>query len=148
MKEIILKFIRHGMVASGLGPIVLVVVYLITQHTGNVVTLSVNQVCIGIISLSVLAFIVGGMNVIYQIERLPLMIAILIHGVVLYISYLATYLINGWLETGRVPLLVFTGIFIFGYFAIWAIIYAVIKRRTAKLNEILERNQEHKETAL
>ena len=31
-------------------------------------TYSIDQVCVGIISLSVLAFIAGGMNAIYQIE--------------------------------------------------------------------------------
>ena len=141
MKKIVLEFIRHGLVASGIGPLVLVVVYLITQYTCEGITLTVNDVCMGIVSLWLLAFIAGGMNVIYQIERLPLMIAILIHGSVLYISYLVTYLINDWLEAGYIPILVFSGIFIFGYIVIWAIIYAVIRRRTAKINAILERNQ-------
>ena len=147
MKKNILEFIRHGMVASGIGPLVLVVVYLITQYTCGGIMLTVTEVCLGIVSLWLLAFIAGGMNVIYRIERLPLMIAILIHGSVLYISYLATYLINDWLGKGYIPILVFTGIFIFGYIVIWAIIYAVIRRRTLKLNVILERNQEQKEIA-
>ena len=82
------------------------------------------------------------MNVIYQIERLPLMVAILIHGGVLYISYLATYLLNGWLEWGVTPILVFSGIFVVGYFAVWAIIYSIIKRNTEKLNEVLKQRQQ------
>ena len=122
---------------------VLVVFYLILQHQTNIHTLTVNEVCLGIVSLSGLAFIAGGMNFIYQIERLPLMVAILIHGTVLYISYLATYLLNNWLEWGIVPILVFTGIFIFGYLVIWVIIYFIIKRNTAKLNEILKKKQQN-----
>ena len=82
------------------------------------------------------------MNVIYQIERLPLMVAILIHGGVLYISYLGTYLLNGWLELGRTPILVFSGIFVLGYLAIWVVIYSIIKRRTERLNEILEKKRQ------
>jgi hypothetical protein len=82
------------------------------------------------------------MNSIYQIERLPLMLAVLIHGCVLYISYLITYLVNGWLNIGKIPILVFSGIFIVGYFAIWAIIYRVIKKSTADLNEKLRQKQE------
>ena len=82
------------------------------------------------------------MNVIYQIERLPLMVAILIHGGVLYISYLATYLLNDWLEWGAIPILVFSGIFILGYLVIWAIIYCIIKKRTDRLNEILKQKQQ------
>ena len=137
MKKYILEFIRRGLIAAGFGPIVLAILYLILQHEGVVETLSVNEVCLGIVSLFVLAFIAGGMNVIYQVERLPLMVAILIHGVVLYITYLWTYLLNNWLEGGVIPILVFTGVFIFGYIAIWAIIYAIIKKRTERLNIIL-----------
>ena len=141
MKKFVSEFLRRGVIACGLGPIVLAIVYWILQQTAAVETLTVNQVCIGIFSLSALAFIAGGMNVIYQIERLPLMAAITIHGAVLYISYLATYLVNGWLEQGRGPILVFTVIFIAGYLAIWAVIYCFTKRRTERLNEILKQNQ-------
>ena len=142
MNKIVKEFFRKGSVACGFGPMVLVVLYLILQKECNIQTLTVNEVCLGIVSLSMLAFIAGGMNVIYQIERLPLTIAIFIHGSVLYISYLATYLLNGWLEQGRAPILVFTGIFIAGYITIWAIIYCATKKRAARLNEMLMKKQE------
>jgi len=141
MKKYVLEFWRRGLVAFGFGPIVLAVLYLILQANGVLQTLTVNQVCLGIFSLSVLAFVAGGMNVVYQIERLPLMVAILIHGGVLYISYLATYLLNDWLEWGVTPVLVFSGIFIVGYLAIWAVIYSIIKRNTEKVNEVLKKNR-------
>ena len=100
MKKIIAEFFRRGLVAFGFGPLILAIIFLILQCNGVVETLSVNQVCLGIFSLSALAFVAGGMNVIYQVERLPLMVAILIHGCVLYLCYLATYLVNGWLGWG------------------------------------------------
>ncbi|MBR2038611.1 MAG: DUF3021 domain-containing protein [Lachnospiraceae bacterium] len=146
MKRIISEFFRRGFIACGLGPVVLAILYLILQHQADVETLTINQVCLGIFSLSALAFIAGGMNVIYQIERLPLMVAILIHGGVLYISYLVTYLINDWLEWGVTPILVFSGIFAFGYLVIWAIIYSIIKRNTEKLNIMLRQKQQNVET--
>ena len=141
MKNYFQEFIRRGLVSFGFGPLVLVLLYLILQEQALVETLSVNEVCVGIVSLSALAFVAGGMNFIYRIERLPLMLAILIHGGVLYGSYLATYLLNGWLDQGLMPILVFTGIFVLGYFLIWAIIYAIIKKRTEGLNEMLRKNQ-------
>ena len=141
MKHIVKDFLLRGMVAAGFGPPALVAFYLITAHYTGLEALSVSEVCTGILSLTALAFIAGGMNVIYQIERLPLMAAITIHGAVLYGSYLATYLINGWLEQGRGPILVFTVIFIAGYLAIWAVIYCITKRRTERINEILKQNQ-------
>jgi len=145
MKKYVLEFFRRGSVACGFGPIVLAILYLILQQSAAVETLTVNQVCIGIFSLTALAFIAGGMNAVYQIERLPLMVAILIHGSVLYISYLGTYLLNDWLEWGVTPILVFSGIFVVGYLAIWAIIYCIIKRNTDRLNEKLKQKQQSAE---
>ena len=110
MKKFVLEFLRRGFAACGMGPIILAILYLILQQTAAVETLTVNQVCIGIFSITALAFIVGGMNAIYQIERLPLMVAILIHGSVLYISYLVTYLLNDWLDWGVMPIVVFSAI--------------------------------------
>lgn len=143
MKQALLHFIRRGAISCGLGPIVLAILYLILHRQANMDVLTVEQVCIGIFSISALAFIAGGMNAIYQIERLPLMVAILIHGCVLYISYLITYLVNGWLEFGVAPILVFSAIFVIGYLAIWAVIYTVIQKRTAKINELLKQMQLH-----
>ena len=145
MKKHILEFLRRGFVACGFGPIVLAVFYLILQHQADVQTLTVHQVCLGIFSLSALAFIAGGMNFIYQFEQLPLMVAILIHGSILYISYLATYLLNDWLEWGARPILVFSGIFVLGYIGIWAVIYTSIKRNTAQVNELLKKKQHRPE---
>ena len=141
MRKYALEFLRRGAVSCGIGPIVLAVLYLILQRAADMGTLSVDQVCIGIFSISVLAFIAGGMNFIYQIERLPLMVAILIHGVVLYVAYLTTYLLNGWLDWGTLPILVFSGIFVVGYLVIWGIIYFIIKNKTDKLNRILGEKQ-------
>lgn len=141
MKKIVLGFLQKGFVACGFGPLVLVILYWILQRQCDLQFLSVNEVCTGIISLSVLAFIAGGMNVIYRIERLPLAFAILIHGSVLYISYLCTYLVNRWLEWGKAPVIVFTVIFVLGYLMIWAIIYWTTQKRTARLNEMLKQKQ-------
>ena len=142
MKQTVFEFFRRGLTACGFGPLVLAIFYLILQQQGAVETLTVNEVCLGIVSLSALAFIAGGMNVVYQIERLPLMVAILMHGGVLYISYLGTYLLNGWLDWGTTPIFVFSAIFVISYFVIWAVIYAIIKRRTHRLNEVLKKKQQ------
>ena len=141
MKEFIKDFLFRGMVACGFGPLALVVIYLILQKNGVVSTLTVNEVTTGILSIAVLAFIAGGLNALYQIERLPLFSAILIHGVVLYLTYLVTYLLNGWFQKGAAPVLIFTGIFIVGYFVIWIIIYFTTRKNTQNLNSILKQKQ-------
>ena len=90
MKKFVLEVLRRGMVACGFGPMILVVLYLILKRSIGLETLTVDEVCVGIVSLSMLAFVAGGMNAIYQIERLPLMLAILIHGGVLNEKFGAT----------------------------------------------------------
>ena len=142
MKYILKEFCRRGIAACGLGPLALAIIYLFLQHNRVVEVLAVNDVCVGIFSLSALAFVAGGMNVVYQIERLPLMVAISIHGAVLYVSYLLTYLVNNWLDWGTAPILVFTGIFVVGYLLIWAVIYSIIKRNTDKINAGLKKKQQ------
>ena len=143
MKQFISGFFL--LTACGFGPIVLAIVYLILQQHADVQILTVPQVCTGIFSLTVLAFLAGGMNAIYRIERLPLMMAILIHGAVLYTGYLCTYLLNDWLKQDAASIWVFSGIFVFGFFLIWGIIYAVTKRKTARLNAIWEQRQRNLE---
>ena len=143
MKKFVLEFLRRGSLACGFGPIVLAIVYLILQQAADIYTLTVNEACIGIFSLTALAFVAGGMNAIYQIERLPLMPAILIHGGILYIAYLGTYLINDWLDFGTIPIIVFTTLFVVSYIVIWAIIYSITRRNTAKLNEMLKKKQQN-----
>ena len=143
MRKYVLEFLRRGIVACGFGPIVLAILYLILENQGVIETLTVNQVAMGIFSLTALAFIAGGMNSIYKIERLPLMVAISIHGSVLYISYLVTYLLNDWLEIGIIPILVFSCIFIVGYIVIWIIICSIIRRNTQKVNAVLKQKQQN-----
>ena len=141
MKKFIVEFLRRGAIASGIGPIVLAVVYLILQKTAALQMLTVREVSIGILSLTALAFVAGGMNAIYQIEQLPLLVAILIHGAVLYFGYLSVYLMNDWLEWGYEHIMIFSLIFIAGYLVIWAIIYAITKKKTNELNKMLKKRQ-------
>ena len=139
MKKYVLDFLRRGCVAAGVGPLVLTVLYLILEKSAVIEALSVREVSIGIFSLTALAFVVGGINFIYQIERLPLMVAIFIHGACLYICYLLTYLVNDWLDFGLIPVAVFTGIFVFGFILIWIVIYRIVKRSTQRVNENLKK---------
>lgn len=141
MKKYIFEFLRRGFIACGVGPIILAILYLISNRAGVLDTLTVSQVCIGIFSITALAFVAGGMNSIYQIERLPLMPAIFIHGGVLYSIYLITYLVNRWLEWNLISIAVFSAIFVVGYIIIWGIIYSTIKRKTRSLNEMLRQKQ-------
>ena len=115
----------RGLIAAAGGPLVLAIIYGILGATGAVDSLVPQQVCREILSITILAFAVAGMTAVYQMEQLPLPTMILLHGGALYIAYLLTYLLNGWLVNGLEPILAFTGIFIGGYGLIWAIIYNI-----------------------
>ena len=137
MKKFMKEFLLRGLLAASGGPVVLAIVYGILGATGVATQFSPNEVCMGILTVTLLAFIVAGMTAIYQMEQLPLPIAILLHGAALYFIYILIYLINGWLKRSLIPILVFTTIFIAGYALIWFIIYFINKAHTDKLNRML-----------
>lgn len=137
MKKFASNFFLRGLMAASGGPLVLAIIYGILGATGVADSFSPREVCMGIVSITLLALIAGGMTAIYQVERLPLLSAILIHGGALYVAYLITYLLNNWLKQQFMPILIFTAAFLVGYAIIWAIIYACTKANTKKVNQKL-----------
>lgn len=138
MKKFLKEFLLRGLLCAAGGPLVLAIIYGILGATGTVEAFSPREVCLGILTIMLLAFIAAGMTAIYQMEQLPLPIMILLHGGALYIAYILTYLLNGWLQRSLIPIAIFTGIFIAGYAVIWFIVYYVEKRKTDKLNKLLQ----------
>ncbi|MBQ8210120.1 MAG: DUF3021 domain-containing protein [Clostridia bacterium] len=137
MKKFISDFFLRGLMAAAGGPVVLAIVYGILGATGEVSSFTPKEVCLGIFTITLLALFVGGMTAIYQVEKLPLVSAILIHGAGLYVAYILIYLINGWLKRQLVPVLIFTAVFIVGYAVIWLIIYRCTKIQTDRINKKL-----------
>lgn len=137
MKTFWKEFLLRGLLCAGGGPIVLAIIYGIMGTTGTAEYFTPNEVCMGILTITLLAFVVAGMTAIYQMEQLPLPIMILLHAGALYIAYILTYLINGWLLRELTPILVFTGIFVVGYALIWLIIYCIERDKIKKINKML-----------
>ena len=137
MKTFIATFCKRGLIAAAGGPVILAIIYGILGAAGIVQSLSPGEVCKGILTITLMAFIAGGITTVYQIESLPLFPALLIHGVVLYADYILIYLVNGWLKQQLIPILIFTAIFIAGYAIVWLIIYCVHKNAANSLNQKL-----------
>ena len=95
--NLVKEFFKIGLMAGGGGPIILAIIYAILQACGTVEVLTVSEVILAIFTSFLLAFVAGGVSVVYRIEKLPLMWASLIHVSVLYLDYLIIYLVNGWL---------------------------------------------------
>lgn len=138
MKKFWKEFLFRGLICAAGGPLVLAVIYGVLGATGATESLAPKEVCLGILTITLLAFLAAGLTAIYKNEQLPLPILILLHGGGLYIAYILTFLINGWLQNSLIPILVFTGIFVAGFALIWLIIYFVEKARTDKLNKLLK----------
>lgn len=141
MKKFAKEFLFRGLIAASGGPIVLAIVYGLLGATGTVGSFSPAEVCMGILTVTLLAFIVAGMTAIYQLEQLPLISAILIHGAGLYATYILIYLLNGWLKHQLTPILIFTAAFVVGYALIWCLIYFFTKSKTKQLNQKLQENR-------
>ena len=139
MKKIIKKyykeFLFRGLCSFGFGPLVLAVVYGILGAVGEVESISAGEYCLSIFSVSVLAFIVAGITVVFKMEELPLAISISLHSVVLYLIYAVVYLMNGWIENELITLLWFTGAFALIYILTWVIVYFFVGKSTKKMNE-------------
>lgn len=137
MKKHALEFIKRGLMAAGGGPVVLAIVYGCLGLSGEIQSLSTGEVCLGILSVTLMAFIAAGITVVYSSERLPLVSAIAIHGGVLYLDYLMMYLLNSWIPRNMTGIGIFTAIFAVGYGLIWLVIYLSIRAKTDRINRKL-----------
>ena len=146
MKYYVKRFIRKGLFVCGFGPIVLAVMYAVLGRLGVVEVITVERFVAEVVSVTILAFIAGGIGMVYEIERLPLVLAILIHAVALYLDYIVVYLMNGWLKDGAESLIVFTVCFIVGFALVWLIIYLTTKRSAEKLNDKFSNMQDYTAT--
>ena len=130
------EFLKRGVMAAWGGPVILAIVYLILEKVGVVTTLTVSQVVLAIISMTIMAFIAAGISFVYQVEQLPLAIATIIQMAVLYFDYLLFYRLNGWVPNEG--LITFTVIFVVGFVVIWLIVYfCAVRPSVRKLNEKL-----------
>ena len=64
MKKHILDFIKRGFVAMGFGPILLAIIYAILGATRVIETIAVGEVVLGVLSISLMAFIAAGITVV------------------------------------------------------------------------------------
>ena len=134
MKAFFKEFFKRGFISAWGGPFVLAIIYLIVGKIENIETISVNEVSLGIISITIMAFTAGGITAIYQSEKLPIASSIMIHAAVLYLDYLIMYLLNDWIPRSEIG--IFTAIFAAGFAIIWVIIYFCSKRKIDSLNKL------------
>lgn len=138
MNKYVKEFLRRGMMCCWGGPIVLAIVWLCISGGNIAKDISLYDASISIISVTILAFVVAGISMIYQVESLPIVIAGLIQFVVIYVAYLVVYLLNNWFDISII--VPYTIIFILTFIIIWIIVYFVVKNNVNKLNKHIENN--------
>ena len=138
MNKHVKEFLLRGLTCAAGGPLVLAIIYAILGAQGVATSLAPAEVSTAIISVTVMAFIAAGITMVYQIEQLPLLCAVLIHGGVLYADYLLMYILNSWIPRNWQALGIFTAIFAAGYALIWLVIYLTIRSKTERINQKLK----------
>ena len=138
MNRYVKSFFVRGAVFSGLGPVVLAIVYLVLSHTVAGFSLSGGEVFLGVISTYLLAFVHAGVSVFNQIESWSLGKSLFFHLGALYLAYSICYLLNRWIPFSPVAFLIFTAAFVVGYFAVWLTVFLIVRATSKRLNQSLK----------
>lgn len=132
MMKYVKDFCLRGMLFAWGGPVVLAIVWLCLQSAGVMTMISINEAALGIVSTTIMAFVAAGISIVHQIEQLPKQMAALIQMAVIYVDYLAFYLINGWITVNEI--VIFTITFLVVFAIIWLTVYFSIKRKVNHIN--------------
>ncbi len=138
MKNFWKQFVLRGLMVCCAGPLIVAIIYLCINASGNLKSLTPSEVATAIFSSAIMAFIAGGITAIYTIENMPLNKALLLHGLILYVDYLAVYLLNSWLPLKVITIAMFTVIYVVTYSIISLWIYLATRKRTEKINKQIQ----------
>lgn len=138
MKKVIKEFCLRGLLSMGFGPIIYGIVMFIL-YLCNVDTMVDGLVIFkGVISISIMAFLIAGFSIIWKQEEIQLCKKILVHFIFLYVLYLIVYLANDWIEKDLLVIGIFTLVFVLGYLLTRLVIYLVERNRAEKFNKYIK----------
>ncbi|MBE6636967.1 MAG: DUF3021 domain-containing protein [Ruminococcaceae bacterium] len=137
MNRHVKEYLHRGMLFGGFGPIVLGIIFLIHELTGNGLSLSGFELFIAILSTYLLAFVQAGASVFNQIEEWPLAKSLACHFGSIYVAYSLCYLINSWIPFDLLVFLIFTAVFVLVYAVIWLTVYLILKSTSKRMNKTL-----------
>ena len=128
------SFLHRGLIFGGFGPIILGIVFVLIERGGVSLSLSADDVLLGVASMYLLAFVQAGASVFNQIEHWPITRCVLVHFSTLFVTYSLVYVVNAWIPFDPAVLLIFCLVFILIYFTVWLTVYFSTKAYTKKLN--------------
>ena len=137
MNKYVKNFLQRGIAFGGFGPVILAIIYAILEKTVPDFTITGYEICFGIISTYILAFVQAGVTVFNQIEHWSLPKSLFFHFTSLFAAYSLCYVANSWIPFEPMVLFIFSLIFIISFFTIWGIVYFSVKSLSKKLNKKL-----------
>ena len=133
MKKFLKEFFKRGLLFAWGGPAIMCVVWTYINKFQGIDMIETRGAVLAVISTTLIAFVAAGITAIHQMEQIPVVISAITHMIVLYVAYLAMYLINGWMPTKVIG--IFTIIFIACFAVIWGMVYMSVRRSVNKMNE-------------
>lgn len=134
MNKYVKEFLHRGLMFSGLGCIIAAIIISSEpnlMHDGK-------SVLTAIVSTYFLAFIHAGTSVFHSVESWSAVKSAFFQLLTLYVSYLACYLVNSWLNFDMAVVGIFTLVFVVVYAAVWLTVYFSVKATSKKLNKNLK----------
>jgi len=138
MNTYVKQFFLRGLLFGGFGPIIAGIVFLVLSYTLADFSLTGPQVFLAILSTYLLAFVHAGASVFNQVEHWPVAKSTLFHFLALYAAYILCYLVNRWIPIKPLALLIFTAVFLLGYFTVWLTVLLVLRATERHLNAALQ----------
>lgn len=134
MNRYLKDFLHRGLIFGGFGPIIAGIVYAVLDVSLPHVAVGGTDLLIIMVSTYLLAFVHAGASIFNQIEHWPIAKSLLCHFGTLYVAYLLCYVVNRWIAFDPMVVLIFSAIFVVGYFVVWLTVYTVVKMTEKKLN--------------
>ena len=139
MKKYVKMFLLRGATGIGIGNIIAMLISVVIAVTSENSTISVYDYAVWTAASSVIGFVFGGLNVVFEIERLSLLKATLIHYFVMLLTFYACAIPAGWYPFSFVPILISVCIFTGSYVVIWIITYLIIRHNAKRMTDALNR---------
>lgn len=139
MNKYVKTFLHRGLLFSWGGPVVLGIVYLCLELSGERLALNGVELFIAIVSTCIIAFVHAGSSVFPTIEHWSKVKAMFFQFLCIYSVYTIAYLINSWLPFDWRILLIYTSAFVGGFFLIWLIVLLTVRQLSKKMNQQLKK---------
>lgn len=130
MNKYVKEFFHRGLMFSGLGCIIAAIIMSSEpslMHNGKAVLTAV-------VSTYFLAFVHAGSSVFHSVESWSAPKSAFFQLLTLYITYLACYLMNAWMDFNMAVVGIFTVVFVVVYAVVWLTVYISIKTASKKMN--------------